>query len=422
MPWRKGTLMDSKVEFIRGRLRDEESMTELCEAAGISRQCGYELWNRYQREGWLALQERSRAPHRVPWAIARSQAEAILALRDQRPHWGPKKLHAKLCEQAPAQGWPAPSTIGDLLKREGRIRARRRRRRATPTPGPLAAAVAPNVVWCIDFKGWWRTLDGGRCDPLTVSDGYSRFLLCSELLERADYAHSRAALERTFREYGLPQVLRSDNGPPFASLGAGGLSRLGVWWVKLGILPEHIAPGQPQQNGRHERMHRTLKAECANPPAATRAAQQRRLDEFRHEYNQQRPHEALRQTPPVRHYTASPRSYPATLADPSYPSDYECRRVRNNGEIKWQGDLVFISEALVGEVVGLSENQFGDQELYFGPLHLGTLDVLKLHLRRPVPASTDRRGGRPSSRSSRQKVSPMLPVAQVSSRVLVLVA
>jgi putative transposase len=354
--------------------------------------------------------ERSRAPHRTPWAVPQAQVEALLELRDQRPHWGPKKLRVTLCEQAAQQQWPAHSTIGDLLKRHGRIAPRRRRRRAEPSSHPLVAAVKPNAVWCIDFKGWWRTRDGRRCDPLTVTDGYSRFLLCSQLLERPDYAHSREVLEQVFREYGLPAVMRSDNGAPFASLGVAGLSRLGVWWVKLGIVPERIQPAHPQQNGRHERMHRTLKAEAATPPAASYAAQQRRLDEFRLEFNQQRPHEALGQTPPARHYRPSPRSYPARLEDPAYPTEYELRRVRNNGEIKWQGELVFIGEALRGEVIGLCENPHGDQEIYFGPLHLGTLDEVELRLRRPKPASQDRRGGRPSSHSSRQKVSPMSPV------------
>lgn len=368
-------------------------MVALCRAAGISRQCGYELWQRFKQEGWAALQERSRAPHRVPWTISQAQREAILALRDQRPQWRPKKLRAKLCEQAAEQQWPMPSTIGDLLHRAGRIRPRRRRPHAEPTPSPLAVAVGPNLVWCIDFKGWWRTRDGVRCDPLTLTDCYSRYLLCVRLLERADYEHSRQALERVFREYGLPAVMRSDNGEPFASLGAGGLSRLGVWWVKLGIVPERIAPAKPQQNGRHERMHRTLKAEAATPPAANRAAQQRRLDAFRLDFNQQRPHEALGQTPPARHYQRSARPYPARLADPAYPAGYELRRVRSNGEVKWQGELVFIGKALCGEVIGIWENQIGDGEAYFGRVPLGTIDTVAGKLQRQAAARPSRRRG-----------------------------
>jgi putative transposase len=402
MSWPESSTMEAKMKFIAAVLEEEESMTELCERFEVSRTTGYQLLRRYEREGVAAFQERSRAPHRVPWAIAPAQREAILALRDQHPHWGPKKLRVKLCGAAPDQHWPALSTIGDLLKRAGRIRARRRKRRAYPTPTGLTPALQPNGVWCIDFKGWWRTRDGTRCDPLTLTDAYSRFLLCAQLLDRCDYECSRHALERVFREYGLPTVIRSDNGPPFASVGAGGLSHLAVWWVKLGILPERIAPAQPQQNGRHERMHRTLKAECALPPARTRAAQQARLDAFRTEFNHQRPHEALGQTPPVQHYQPSPRPYPARLQDPVYPDDYDLRRVRHNGELRWQGELVFLSEALCGEVIGLSENQDGDQEVYFGPLHLGTIDVVALTLRRPAPVPKLRRGGRPSSRSSQK--------------------
>jgi hypothetical protein len=246
----------------------------------------------------------------------------------------------------------------------------------------LTVAASANEVWCIDFKGWFRTADGARCDPLTVSDQFSRYLLCSRALARAGYAECRSELERVFRAYGLPRVIRSDNGAPFASVGVGGLSRLAVWWVKLGITPERIAPGQPQQNGRHERMHKTLKAETAAPPAATLAAQQHRFDRFRHEYNHQRPHEALGQRMPAHYYSASPWRYPARLEDPHYGAEFEVRRVRPNGEIKWQGELLFVSEALSGETIGLREDHEGDAELYFGPLKLGVIDAITLKLRR----------------------------------------
>lgn len=402
MPWPERTTMDAKVQFVAAVLEDEASMTELCEQFGVSRTAGYQLLKRYREEGEAAFKPRSRAPHRIPWAVTVAQREAIVGLRAAHPYWGPKKLRAKLCAQASQQQWPALSTIGDLLKRAGLVRARARRRSAVVSPHQLVPALKPNAVWGIDFKGWWRSQDGMRCDPLTVTDTYSRFLLCAQLVERCDYECSRRALERVFREYGLPEVMRSDNGSPFASVGAGGLSHLAVWWVKLGILPERIAPAQPQQNGRHERMHRTLKAECAAPPASTRAAQQARLDEFRAEFNHQRPHEALGQTPPVQHYQPSPRPYPARLEDPVYPDDCELRRVRHNGQLRWEGELVFLSEALCGEVVGLCENQDGDQEVYFGPLHLGTIDVVALTLRRPAQVSTVRRGGKPSSRSSQK--------------------
>ena len=412
MPWREVCPMDEKVRLIGELLAKEESVTAVCEQFGISRKSAYKWLGRYRAQGAAGLRERSHAPTVVPWAISAAQAQAIVGMRREHPSWGPKKLRAKLEQRGPGQGWPAASTIGELLRREGLSQPRKRRRGALPAASCMRTPVAPNELWAIDYKGWFIAGDGTRCNPLTLSDGYSRYLLCAQLVERADYGDCRRELERVFREYGLPHAIRSDNGAPFASIGAGGLSRLSVWWVKLGIRPERIEPGKPAQNGRHERMHKTLKAECANPPAANRIAQQRRLDEFRAEFNHQRPHEALGQTAPAAHYAPSPRSYPARLADPVYPDDYELRRVRSRGEIKWQGELVYISEALINEVIGLVETDDGDAEVYFGPLELGLLDGVSLKLRRPC-ASTVGRGGQPPSRSSlsnQEKVSPILPV------------
>src|SRR5713226_7825595 len=401
MPWQEVCLMDEKMRFIWALLAQEENMTELCERFGVSRKSGYKLRRRYLAEGAAGVAERSRAPHVIPWAISAAQAEAIVGVRRAHPSWGPKKLRANLQHRAPEQGWPAPSTIGELLRREGLSQPRKRRRCASPGPSPLRTAVTANDLWCIDFKGWFRTGDGARCDPLTLTDAYSRYLLGAQLLARPDYANCRSELERAFKEYGLPRAIRSDNGAPFASVGVGGLSRLSVWWVKLGIAPERIRPGQPQQNGRHERMHRTLKAECASPPAASAAAQQRRFDQFRAEFNHQRPHEALGQTAPAEHYAPSARAYPNRLEDPHYPVDFELRRVRSNGEIRWQGELVFIGEALRDEVIGLVETEDGDGEVYFGPLPLGIIDgvTLKLIRRHPDPGSKVERGGQPPSPS-----------------------
>jgi transposase InsO family protein len=409
MPWREIEPMDEKIGLMAAVMEHNHSISELCASFGISRKTAYKWLRRYDDDPRYGLLERSRAPHRVPWAIGEAQAQAILGLRYAHPSWGPRKLRAKLAQREPEQRWPAPSTIGELLRRQGLIHPRRRRRHAIPTPGPLLIPGAANDLWCIDFKGWFRTGDGTRCDPLTISDGYSRYLLCVQALAHPDYASCRAPLERVFREYGLPRAIRSDNGTPFASLGAGGLSKLGVWWVKLGITPQRIEPGKPEQNGRHERMHRTLKAECASPPAADRAQQQARFDRFRAEFNHERPHEALGQTAPAQHYTPAPRGYPARLEDPVYPADCQRRRVRHNGEIKWAGATVFTSLPLVGEIVGVKENQVGDGEVYFGPVPLAIIDRVTLKLRRSSPW---RRGGRPSSRSTPHevKVLPMLPV------------
>jgi putative transposase len=384
MPWQEVCPMQERMRFITAVLAEDDSMAALCEEFGVSRKTGYKWLSRYQERGPAGLEEVSHAPHRVPWAITQAHADAIVSARRSHPSWGPKKLRAILRRHTPEQRWPAPSTIGELLKREGLSAARKRRRCAIPNPTPLRDPFGPNDLWCIDYKGWFRTGDRVRCDPLTMTDDFSRYLLCTKAVPAPDGEHCRAELERVFREYGLPCAIRSDNGAPFASVGAGGLSKLSVWWIKLGIFPERIDAGEPQQNGRHERMHRTLKAETAQPPAENSAAQQRRFDRFRAEFNHQRPHEALGQTPPAQHYTASPRAYPARLQDPDYPVDYELRRVRTRGEIKWQGELVYLSEALIGEVIGLCENDDGDAKVYFGPVPLGVIDGIKLKLNRDV--------------------------------------
>jgi putative transposase len=415
MPWREVCYMEERLRFIAARVSGDESMTELCERFGVSRKTGYKLWRRYLARGPAGLEDDSRAPHRVPWAITEAQAQAIVGLRRAHPSWGPKKLRATLMRRAPEQSWPALSTIGELLRRRGLSMARRRRRRATPSELPLSVASSANDVWAIDFKGWFRTGDGARCDPLTVTDQFSRYLLCARVVSAPTAAGCRPELERLFRAYGLPRVIRSDNGPPFASLGAGGLSRLAVWWIKLGIIPERIEPGQPQQNGRHERMHATLKAETARPPAASLAAQQLRFDRFRAEFNHERPHEALGQNPPAQFYTASSRRYPRRLEDPVYPAAYQLRRVRSNGEIKWHGALVFIGQALTGEIIGLREIDDARAAVYFGPLPLGIIDEVSGKLIHPHRRRGDRerRRGQPPSHSSPsqcEKVLPMLPV------------
>ena len=408
MPWRKVCPMDARMRFVAAVQAEEDSVAALCEEYEISRKTGYKWLTRYAAEGPRGLAERRAGPRRVPWAITRAQAEAIVGLRRRHPSWGPKKLRAKLLASAPAQAWPALSTIGDLLRREGLSARRKRRRRALPTATAVAPIVAPNEVWCIEFKGWFRTGDGVQCYPLTVTDAFSRYLLGC-WVSAPDYQGCRPKFEQLFRAHRLPRIILSDNGPPFASLAAGGLSRLSVWWIKLGITPARIEPGKPQQNGRHERMHKTLKAETARPPAATLAAQQRRFDRFRAEFNHQRPHEALGQAVPAACYTPSPRPYPSRLQDPAYAADFELRRVRSNGQIKWQGQLIFIARPLIGEVIGLRENDDGNAEAYFGPVHLGTINAVTLKFerrRRPTRKSNPTAGGRVAHKahSPREKV------------------
>ncbi len=380
MVWRKTCYMDERLAFISDYLRGDVPMTVLCESYGISCKTGYKWVGRYRSEGPGGLHDRSRAPHRHGRRMAADMAETILALRRVRPYWGPRKLRAVLARDDPETTWPAASTIGDLLRDHGLSEPRRRRRRAMPASQPFRTVAAANDVWCIDFKGWFRTRDGQRCDPLTVSDAHSRYLLvCQIILPRTEPV--RTVVEAAFRRYGLPRALRSDNGAPFAGVGAAGLSRLSVGWVKAGIALERIAPGQPQQNGRHERMHRTLKAETTKPPAASIAEQQARFDAFRHDFNVNRPHEALDQQPPASFYHPSTRPYPEPLVEPWYDAEHAVRRVRHNGEIRWGGNLVFVSEALKGEPVGIAETDHGDWIVRFADIDLGVIDrkTNKLH-------------------------------------------
>ena len=244
---------------------------------------------------------------------------------------------------------------------------------------------AANDVWCTDFKGWFRTAAGRRCDPFTLSDAHSRYLLRCQTVAHPDEESVRPIFEAAFKEHGLPRAIRSDNGPPFASPGVGGLSRLAIWWIKLGIRPERIVAGKPQQNGRHERVHRTLKEETAAPPAESLPVQQQRFDDFRAIYNNERPHEALGQQTPARLYEPSPRSYPDRLSDPSYSSDVAIRRVRSNGQIKWAGELIFVGEALIGEPVGVAETQGGDWLVHYADVELGYIHPQRRRLSpRPI--------------------------------------
>ena len=374
MPWKETCAVDERMGFIVDWQRDEETVSELCRRYGISRKTGYKLMDRFVADGVVGLADRSRAPHCHPNATSAEAEAAILALRRRHRTWGPKKIRAKLRAQHAALGCPVESTIGAILSRHGLSVPRERRAKTPPSANPLSACEAANDVWGIDFKGWFRTADGARCDPLSLSDLTTRYVLRLQTLERCGTDEVRAVLDAAFREYGAPRAMRSDNGQPFASTGAGGLSRLAVWLIKLGITPERIEPGRPQQNGRHERLHLTVKQETASPPARSLRAQQRRFDAFRRTFNQDRPHEALNQTPPAAHYRPAARRYTGRLRAPEYPHDHLVRRVRGNGEIKWCGELVFISEALVGEPIGLT--QLGDDQwlLRYGPVPLGQLD------------------------------------------------
>lgn len=369
MPFRETCAMDERRAFVTAAELGEEPFAALCRAFGISRTQGYKWLERWRQEGEAGLCDRSRAPHHHPGAMPEAVAQACVALRHRHPTWGPAKVRAALIRRAPDQTWPAASTIGALFDRAG-LTVRRKFRRRTPPGGPLFAADAVNDVWSIDFKGWFRTGCRTRVDPLTLSDACSRYLLRCQVVDRPDATHVWPILAAAFREYGLPLRLRSDNGPPFATIGAGGLSRLAVKVIKAGVLPERITPGKPQQNGRHERLHLTLLQDTASPPAATPRAQQNRFTAFQTSYNTERPHAALNNATPAECYEASPRPWDGVLRPPETPADTH-RLVRSNGTIQWHGTRIYVSEALEGEAIGLTETTDGQWDLSFGPIHLG---------------------------------------------------
>lgn len=374
MPWKVSGVVEKRRVFVEQWLTENWTMTELCARHGISRQAGYNTVDRYQREGWPGLAERSRAPHAHPNQMSGETEQQIVELRQQHMRWGPRKLKVVLEREQPEAAWPAASTMGELLRREGLVIARRKRRRVDPYTAPFAAAREPNRVWCGDFKGWRRTQDGERIDPLTITDACSRYLLRCQAVEKTDTARVQAIFEAAFREYGLPEAIRTDNGAPFASQAIAGLSRLALWWMKLGIVPERIQPAHPEQNGRHERMHLTLQQEAMTPMAANRRAQQRRFDHFRREFNQQRPHQALAMRTPDSCYISSPRAYPARLPEPEYDSRMIVRRVFEGGQFSWKHHEVFVSETLRGEPIALEPLDDRWYTIYFAQFPFGRFD------------------------------------------------
>jgi len=379
MPWRDASPMDQRTQFIAEHLRGGRTITELCDDYGVSRKTGYKWIERYLRHGPAGLEERSRRPRRSPNETAEEIVTAILEARHRHPSWGGKKLLALLHKRHPRWLLPGRSTACDILSRHGMVPTRRHRRRIGHPGKPTTRILAPNDVWGADYKGQFRTGDGRYCYPLTVTDGFSRYLLGCQGLPSTAVAGAKPVFTRLFHEYGLPTRIRTDNGVPFATTTLARLSKLSAWWVRLGILPEFIEPGRPDQNGRHERMHRTLKAETTRPAAGNLAAQQRRFNDFREEFNEERPHEALDQQTPAACYVPSARAMPATLPPLEYPDRFEVRYVSANGGIRWNRRWVNVSTVCIGEYVGLEEIDDGIWNVYFGPLKLGRL--LERHLR-----------------------------------------
>jgi transposase InsO family protein len=395
MGWKETCVVEERFKFIEEYRSENWSLAELCRRFGVSRKTGYKWLERYGEAGIEGLADQSRAPRSHPNQVLPEVSEAVVELRRQYPLWGPEKLHARLQREAPEILWPAPSTIGELLKRKGMtVSAQKRRRKAGASLNPLSHAAGANRVWCADFKGWFRCGDGSRCDPLTITDAYSRYLLRCQAVAGQDERSVRDVMEAAFRQHGLPEAMRTDNGEPFASTGVGGLSRLSVWWVKLGIRPERIPRGRPQHNGRHERMHRTLKAATARPPQSNLRLQQQAFDDFQEEYNEQRPHEALQMKSPCDLYRPSNRGYPSRLAEPEYGNGWEVRQVRSCGTIKWWGRGVFVGKALEGELVGLEPQEEGFWRIWFFHYPIAVMDERRLKIEKlPMPAAQRDGGG-----------------------------
>lgn len=373
--WSETTPMSERSAFIQRALYRRSTFRALCQAFGVSEKTGYKWLQRFAAGGCAAVPDRSHAPHRPAHQLLPALQERILTCRRYHPHWGPRKLRAWLERRDPSVRWPAASTIGELLRRHGLSAPRRRRRRPVPPAPPGPVPDRPNALWCTDFKGEFRVGSGAYCYPLTLTDGASRFLLSCTAQRSTRTPEAWPVFRRAFQRYGLPAALRSDNGVPFATTALARLSPLAVWWIRLGIRPELIAPGHPEQNGRQERLHRTLKAETARPPAPTLEAQQRRFDRFRQSFNHERPHQALGHTPPADHYRPSDRPYPARLPALDYPAHLTVRRVGQNGAFLWQGHRLFLTKVLANQLVALEEIDDGLWTIAFGPLLLAHLDA-----------------------------------------------
>ena len=396
MPWKIKSELGERWWLIRALLQGHKSVVQLCRQLGISRKTAYKWRKRFWGEGRRGLSDRSRAPRRRPTQMAGIWRGRLERLRQKHPDWGAKKIWAVLRQRWGGRGLPCVRTFARWLERLGLVeRQRRRPRRAGRRLHPaLTVARRPNHVWTVDFKGWFRTADGTRVEPLTVRDLFSRYGLCARLLADQRWRHSQAVFTRVFLEQGLPEVIRVDNGGPFGSKGPAGLSRLSAWWVRLGIQVEFIAPGHPEQNGAHEQFHRVFKRETTRRVARTRQGQQHKTSVWLKGYNTERPHEALGQRVPAQLHRKSRRCFPRVLPAVKYPGDGAVRQVRSNGEIKWGGRRRFIGEAFIGQPVGLKRLRPGKWAVYFCHLMIGHLHQADVGAMRPMAYRHRRRAQR----------------------------
>lgn len=375
MPWNEVKPMDEKVLFVADCIRGVRSIAQTCRMYGISRKTGYKWLARYRNDGPDALKDRTSRPHNNPAKTPYIICKEIIELRKGKSFKpGPGKILSMLAVRHPAWQLPSRTTVHNILCREGLVEKRKRSRRVTPSSLPFLKVEQANDVWSADFKGQFTMGNGRWCYPLTVMDHESRYLLGCKGLWGTGTNKTKAEFDALFREYGLPLRIRTDNGVPFASQGVAGLSRLSVWWIRLGIVPERIEPGKPQQNGRHERMHKTLKAATTRPAARSMSAQQAKFNRFIQEYNEERPHEGIGQQLPASKYQASERSMPRRLPEVEYEGHYRLKKVTKSGLIYLNNTQVYIGNLLGGECVGLQEVDDGAWEAYFGQVRLGAFD------------------------------------------------
>ena len=385
MPWKESHIVDQRLQFLSSYQKEEMSFSDLCREFGVSRPTGYRWVDGYKEVGPEGLLDRSSKPHSCSHATPEAHEQAILALRNRYPSWGPGKLKARLEKLEPGVDWPAASTFGNILSRAGLCSPKKKIKRTTPYSEPFSEVTAPNQLWCMDFKGYFITGDGTRCDPFTITDAHSRYLIRCQIVSRMDLSQVRAVCEAAMREYGMPARIRTDNGAPFAGTGLLGLSKLSLGWMKMGIVHERIQPGRPQQNGRHERMHRTLKEDTTKPPAMTIRLQQRKFDRFRQMFNHERPHEGLNNETPGSVYQPSAILLPRSFKDYVYPKGFVTRRVNNSGDISWHKGRVFISEVFRFEDLGLELVAEDFYKVFFRDLEIGEFDVEAMRFR-PVNA------------------------------------
>lgn len=377
MPWKTETTMDQRIQLIADWQSEVFSKTDLSQKYQVSRPTIDKWLNRYEQEGIDGLKDRSSAPHKCPHKTKDELIDLIIKQKEKNTKRGPKKVLAQLKKKHPDIDWPAASTIGEWLKKHGLVKARKKRQRVPSYEQPFGHCKQSNDVWSADYKGQFVMGNKQKCYPLTISDNYSRYLLKCDGLLGPRYKETKAVFELAFKEYGLPKAIRTDNGTPFAYKSIAGLSRLSKWWILLGIIPERIEKGCPQQNGRHERMHRTLKEDALDVIAPNLKAQQFELEKFRIDYNTQRPHEALKQETPCDFYQPSKQKYPRKLPKPEYDIGCEIRNVCSNGRIYFRNKEFFITKLLANEPVGLKEIEDGYWSIYFSFFQLGILDIRK---------------------------------------------